>query len=283
MKRHKYLAIRFDIDSITCFERGIPKLKWIGRKYQAPFSFYVNMGKSFNFGVNVRSMLRRHGTLPPAAKLGLLKKLTLKGLFKTVFWNPPLGKTFLEPLEELQKEGHELGLHGGMDHSLWQHGIHDMDYKQIADTFEPAYNEFNKYFGVPKGFASPGFQFNDQVCQILDVFKFQYSTDMSGDMPFPTVSNGRKYGFWQVPVNVIGQAHTPVIEELLAKQKRPDDISKKVIDEIRRHEFALIYGHPYVEGYHINILDSILAALQGEYEITTVNEYLNKWRTINDR
>lgn len=282
MKRTKYLAVRFDIDSIACFERGIPKLRRLARKHGVPFSFFVNMGKSFNFGVNARSMLAKHNRPNSAAKLSLLEKLTLKGLLKTVLWNPPLGKTFTGCLEQLAKEGHELGLHGGMDHSLWQHCVHRMDYRQIAETFEPAYRQFEMHFGRPEGFASPGFQFNESVLQVLEDFKIRYGSDMSGDSPFPTVSNGRKYGFWQVPVNVIGPDHTPVIEQLLAGRVASNEISSSTVAGIRRHDFALIYGHPYVEGYHADILDSILTALEGEYEVVTVAEYLHRWRAVND-
>lgn len=284
MENTRRLAIRFDIESTTCLERGVPGLLSLARRFGVKFSFYVNMGKSFNLKENFRSRLR--GTKGAAGervfKLSLKTKLGLVGILKTVFWNPELGKAFLRTLERIRNDGHELALHGGMNHALWQHAVLGMSRHEVAELLLPACRKFEKAFGAPQGFSSPGFQFSACVLDVLDELGFAYSTDMAGETPFRTKFEGKDYRIWQVPVNVIGGSHIPIIEESLAMNCTYDDTCSRVINEIMKREFALLYGHPYVEGIHTDIFEKIFEAVLDKFKIITVSDYLTEWRNAND-
>ena len=281
----RWLAIRFDIESTTCLERGVPRLLELGRRYGVRFSFFANMGRSFNLWVNLRSRWTGTGGSAESrsTKLPLKRKLGWDGILKTVFWNPALGRSFLGTLERILYEGHELGLHGGMDHARWQHSISRMDRDEVAGLLRPAYRQFEKAFGAPQGFSSPGFRFNTHVLDVLDELGLEYSSDMDGETPFPTRFNGKNHRLWQVPVNVIGGSHVPLIEESLAGNMGGGDICRRVVAEITGRRFAFLYGHPYVEGMHWEILGKTIEAICGDYRIVTVSEYLHRWRSRNDR
>jgi peptidoglycan/xylan/chitin deacetylase (PgdA/CDA1 family) len=279
----RYLAIRFDIDSITCITKGLPPLRHLGQKLGIPFTFYVNMGRSFDWRINGGLSKR----VPPpeakavAPKLPLLKKLQLIGLLKTVFRNPQLGRQYANDIRQCQSDGHELGLHGGDNHVLWQHALESLDETALRALLWPAYQDFSAMFGQPAGFSCPGFCYNQTVFQLLEELGFHYSSDMPGVEPFLTCLAQRLYPFWQVPVNIIGQHRVALIEQSLAEGLPRRAIVEKVVDRIRQHRFALIYGHPYVEGVAWDILADIIGQLQSEYRVVSVLEYLQQWRAIH--
>ena len=65
------ITIRFDIDTITCLEQGVPELLSIAKEEDIRFSFFVNMGKAVSYTPVVKRYLSRstpvsytHLTLP---------------------------------------------------------------------------------------------------------------------------------------------------------------------------------------------------------------------------
>lgn len=282
------LAIRFDVDSVTCIERGIPNLRRLADRLGIRFTFFVNMGHSFNWSHNIRHLLRkrrerapqsRSADEPPARSLPTMAKLGWGGVLKTVALNPRLGDRYRETFDALHADGHELGLHGGTDHVVWQRSLDDLDRKELEALFRPAFEDFSDRYGRPTGFASPGFRFNDSVLELIDREGFAYASDMSGEEPFrPANDDGRKYRHHQVPVNVLGDHNVPVVEQGLARGESPEGIEQHLVDAITSREFALVYGHPYVEGVHSRLLEQALRRVMDRYDVVTVNRYLDRWK-----
>ena len=287
------LALRFDVDSVRCLEEGIPRLMELSRTWGVPFTFFANMGYSFNWAHNVRHFLgKRLGisrverpvesalpcySLPTSAKLGL------HGVLKTVLLNPRLGDRYRSVLDDLHRDGHELGLHGGTDHVVWQRSLPDLDDGAIRRLLMPAYETFASRYGCPVGFASPGFVHNTTVLRLLEELRFEYSSDMPGEEPFrPSRDGGGSWRHFQAPVNVIGAGRVPLIEEGLALALSHDEIIGRCVRQIRKRKYALLYGHPYVEGVHAEILDGVLDRLSGAYKVVTMREYLRLWKEDQD-
>ena len=63
----------------------------------------------------------------------------------------------------LQAEGHELGLHGGMDHVIWSRRFHELPDAELGADVEESYGHFVRHFGRPAGFSSPGFYSDERV------------------------------------------------------------------------------------------------------------------------
>jgi len=293
-RRRGTFAFRLDVDSLICLEQGIPNLLRLGERHGVRFTFFVNMGRSFSWRHTIADVLRRrrkeeHLTGPANApkpyKLPATRKLGRGGTFRTVLFNPRLGRRYRPALDLLHREGHELGLHGGSDHPAWQYRLEALGADGLERLFRPAFEEFRDRYGHPRGFASPGFRYNEAVLDLLDNEGFEYASDMDGEVPFrPERRNGGSlHSHFQVPVNVIGERRVPVIEQGLARGHSDARIARDAVDRIRARRFAHMYGHPYVEGVHTGPLAAILSEVAGDYDVVTVGEYLRRWRetTVN--
>ncbi len=285
------LALRFDIDSIRCLEEGVPRLMELGDRRGCRFTFFINMGRSFSWRYNVTRALRqrlvRTAQQPEAradaAKMSVASKLGWGGVLRTVAMNPRLGRRYRYILDRLHGDGHELGLHGGSNHAAWQYGLEQLGKTGLERLFRVEFDAFKSRYGQPAGFASPGFQYNDSVLALLDQEGFSYGSDMAGELPFrPRRSDGDLCRHFQVPVNVVGRATVPVIEEGLARSQSVERIVGNAVEMIRARRFALMYGHPFVEGVHWRMLDAVLEEVTPDYDVVTVSEYLARWKESSD-
>ncbi len=281
-------ALRFDVDSVTCLERGVPALLKLGERRGVRFTFFVNMGRSFSWRHTVarrlgsmRAPATNRDTGPSQAnKLSATAKLGRGGVLKTVLMNPRLGWRYRSTLDRLFHEGHELGLHGGSNHAAWQYALDELGEEGLERHIRPSFAAFRDRYGQPNGFASPGFRYNDAVLDLMDDEGFEYASDMAGEQPFrpPRRDGESRHAHFQVPVNVIGEDTVPVIEQGLALGRSSARIVRDAVERIRARRFALMYGHPYVEGVQWRLLDAIPTELSGDYETVTVAEYLRRWK-----
>lgn len=288
--RRGTFAFRLDVDSVICLEQGIPNMLRLGDRHGVRFTFFVNMGRSFSWRHTTASVLRRRrraeGGKPGGTdsqepyKMPVTRKLGRGGTLRTVLLNPRLGRRYRSALDLLHREGHELGLHGGSSHPAWQYRLDELGDDGLERLFRPAFEEFRDRYGHPRGFASPGFRYNRAVLDLLDADGFEYASDMVGEVPFrPERREGTsRHAHFQVPVNVIGDRQVPVIEQGLARGHGDDRIVRDALDRIRARPFALMYGHPYVEGVHTRPLAAVLSEVAGDYDVVTVREYLQRWK-----
>ena len=298
------LAFRFDLDSVRCLREGVPRLRKVADARGVRFTFFVTMGRSFHMASTLgrrwsRRAGRRTGSQRPnptggtrsrpsgerPTALPVARKLGWRGLLETIVLNPHLGRKYRDEIDALHHDGHELGLHGGLNHAVWQHIVHSPPRRGVepecasSALLRPALDEFSSRYGRPKGFASPGFQWNDHVLRLLDQEGFLYASDMAGEEPFrPQDARGGRHRCYQVPVNVTGRGRVPVIEQGLALGDDAQRIAEQAVARIRSRRFALMYDHPYVAGVHSPVLDKIIEIVEGDYDIVTVAEYLARWR-----
>jgi len=283
----KTLSFRFDVDTAIDVERGVPKLLHMGRELHVRFSFYVNMGKAFDMQLYAtsrgRSMLtrllrREELKSSRAARVSTFRKLGVLGALGTVIRNGKVGVTYREELLRLMHDGHELGLHGGMNHALWQHSLHRLTEKQIERLFSQAYDSFCANFRRPLGFCSPGFVYNDCVLDLLDRYGFLYASDMEGKSPFHPVSGNRQYSHIQIPVNIIGNGKASFISQQLALGVGREEIVKRTFGAILERKVAIVYGHPSIEGHRAcSILkEVILRAKEAQYDIVPLRDLVSQ-------
>ena len=264
----KTFTFRFDIDSLADIEVGVPQLIGLGKELNARFSFFVNMGRSFNIRVQWSRMLQRYQK-PGATgnqNLTTLIKLGFWRSVRTVIYNPNIGLSHAKTLFKLLDEGHELGLHGGMDHPLWQWNLEGLRKGEISDLLKPAYDHFTRLFGRPKGFSSPGFRYNRHVLELVDEYGFTYASDMEGEGPC------RIEGFRhvQIPVNIIGPDKVPLLEHL--GRTGTAAAEDRVAEEVEKREHAVLYGHPAYEGTDARLRQIISRIMKSGHRIVTLEE-----------
>lgn len=277
------LAFRFDVDSVRCCRVGIPRLMDAADRLGVRFTFFLNLGVTFNWKHTLRHVARKQfrrvaSSAPGPPALPTLDKLGAMGVLETMLLNPRLGRRFRKTFDRLFEAGHELGLHGGTDHALWQRALGDLSDRQLEELLRPAYESFRRGYGKPRGFASPGFRYDDRVLRMTDGYGFEYGSDMSGERPFRPRAGGRELAHYQVPVNVAGEAAVPLVEQMLALGRSDEEIVGAAARAIRKRDFALMYGHPFVEGVRADLIERIVREVEDSHEVVTVCEYLRRWR-----
>lgn len=261
----KRFSFRFDIDSLADIEVGVPRLLDSSKELGARFTFFVNMGRSFSWKPILRDRQKRVGVFNKKA-FTVISKLGLMRTIRTVVQNPCIGSSHKDILFRLLDAGHELALHGGMDHPLWQWGLSSLDKGEIDEMLRPAYARFEKLFGRPEGFSSPGFQYNNNVLELVDDYEIRYASDMKGENLF--VPEGHRHV--QVPVNIMGPSNVPLLESLYASGRQGEEVLGACKGEILKRNLAVMYGHPSFEG-RLDDFSEIISWVKGEgYSIMTL-------------
>lgn len=273
----KTIHYRFDIDTITCIEKGVPALLALAKRLGVRFSFYINMGHS----IERREVLLRtpqrtvQNSVGTDSKISILRKLGIRDTFRTVFFNPRVAERGIATLHELLRDGHELGLHGGHNHSLWQRRAHEMTAESLSESLNPAYARFCELFGPPKGFTCPGANSARDIYRIVSSLGVSYVSDEMPRTPRRPYLDAT--GLWQIPVN----AHAcmiPLQEHYRAKQFEPETVLTTIFTHLDNMEVRTMYGHPVWEGYRdISLFETFIkTAMEIGYDFHTYDELLTK-------
>jgi hypothetical protein len=247
------IGLRFDVDSIKDASEGIKNLIDAKQKYGESFSFsiFANMGRGINRKIVFSDLktTRKRVNTRGLGKVSITKKLGAKDLLKTLILNPFIGKTGKKYFLEAKDLGCEIGLHGGMDHTLWQRKGKSFTYEDTKKLLMPALREFKLSFGHPEGFTAPGFVQPEELERILKENGFLYHCDIAD-------SNSMKIDFSgflpNIPVNIIGLNTIPIISYLYSNKYSKDDtvnyVEKTVKTILKDFDGTpVIYGHPSVE------------------------------------
>jgi len=271
----KAVAFRFDIDTIACAREGVPNLLELAGRYGVAFSFYVNLGRSISWGAMWRKR-RRVSTQPATevSKLSPFRKVGLRDIAVTLLLNPRIGSQRLSDLEAILRAGHELGLHGGTNHAVWQHELDTLSAAQLADLFDPAYREFHSRFGRPQGFASPGFVHDRAIYDLLEANGFDYVSDCCAEARIEKAQvGGATYSFWQVPVNVYAPGNVPILEAAAANRDDAAGVVAHTLGRVGSRPWSVIYGHPCFEGKAgLGVFERLLEACAATHEVVTVRD-----------
>jgi len=175
------LILRFDIDTVTCMRRGVPRLLDIGKKQDVRFTFFANMGRAVSYPALIRRRLQNiqdTQLLIPAKKLTSLQKLGLRDWLITVVLNPRVGLNTPVLLRAIIEEGHDLGLHGGANHGTWHHESKGWSRQKLQSEIEWGLLAM-RTAGLPrpKTFASPGFTSPEQLTEVLEDLTFEMMAD----------------------------------------------------------------------------------------------------------
>lgn len=266
-------AVRLDVDTTTC-ARALPKVLSIADRFGIRFTIFVNVGRSISIRGAIDRRLRpyvrgRVKVSRNSRRLPVHKKLGFFGVCETLFVNPSLFRIARESLLNARRTGHEIGLHGGVNHGLWQSYADIMSDGDIEELLLPALDEFIGTFGVPFGFTSPGFVVQPHVYSILRRAGCHYVSDHvsvegrvrcteKGDLP-------------DIPVTLAGEGNVDYLESYLANnsQERLEDVVDRFLN---RAEFPVYYSHPcFIAGVGNEIFTRFLSLLTQRAECTTMD------------
>lgn len=254
----RYFCFRFDVDTHRCIRRGVPNLIALGARMDVPFTFFVNMGRAVS---RARLVFGRRGTSGSgptdevAAKLPARTKLGLRDTLVAVALNPAVGVGSPRVLNAAIDAGHEVGLHGGANHAVWQADAHRWTGERIRDQVTGGLRALEQITGhSPAGFASPGWNSPDPLPPILEELGFRYLADLHGP------ATGPEQGAIQSPPGTerLVSVRTAItaepggvayLEHLRARNLDARAIRDDFRDRLERAgRLAVIYDHPYFAG-----------------------------------
>ena len=239
------IPIRMDIDTIVC-ANSMNNMLQLADKLDCRFSFYINMGKAISIPAAISRRLALSNDFnksisSPAKKLSIKQKLGIRGILKTVLLNNNLFPICKKELLIAKSYGHEIGLHGGMNHGIWQSYAKHMTDIEITSLLVPAIDEFTYHFGRSFGFTSPGFSINPHSYALLAKNGCRYVSDhvdITGKIKRTTIGE-----LPDIPITLAAKGNIDFLESYIASNtiESLESIAKKSIGHFG---YGAFYSHP---------------------------------------
>ncbi len=286
----KIVNFRFDVDTHRCMREGVPNLLDLSRKHNCHFTFFVNMGRA----VSLRQSLSKKTNKPQPvstdinlSKFSPMKKLGLLGYIQAALINPKVGFGSLSVLRKLIDEGHEFGLHGGSNHSLWARNAPEWDYDYVRNELKTTLDQISKRgFPTPKSFASPGFAGSQTINKALLDLGFDYVSDTysktgknDGEGLFPSDTHLNNLN-----VNITNGNGIAFIENLRSMGKTDQEIVTVFQEKLSQiDQYGIVYEHPGYAGIsELDLLDKlILASKDMGFKVGTSREIYENCLTVS--
>lgn len=257
----RLFIFRWDVDHRVCMTDGMPRIRAVCRDFGVPNTFFINLGRSTNLrewlGTGVT---RSKAKLADREAVHLIKKTGWPRFILETALARPVGLSFIPELNAFQTEGHELGLHGGMDHVVWSRRFRELPEQNLVADVEESFAHFVRHFGRPAGFSSPGFYSDERVMRLLDRLGFLYNGDGIGGKPRRAVAGGRELGHWTIPVTLAGPRTIPFLEYHGARGTPEPEVMRELREHLDSRSVVVLYGHPCYEGVREGMLRKVFAA-----------------------
>ena len=268
----RLFIFRWDVDHRVCITDGIPRIRAACRDFGVPNTFFVNLGRSTNLREWLgKGVTRSRAKLSDREAVHLIKKTGWPRFVLETALSRPVGLSFVPDLQALQAEGHELGLHGGMDHVVWSRRFHELPDETLESDLAESYAHFVRHFGKPAGFSSPGFYSDDRVMEFVETREFLYDADGIGGEPRRAAANGCVLRHWTIPVTLAGPRTIPFLEYHGARGTPETEVLRQLHAHLESRDLVVLYGHPCYEGVHEAMLRKVFAAaLEHGYRFVTM-------------
>jgi hypothetical protein len=245
------ITIRFDIDTITCLNRGVPELLKIAQEENIKFTFFVNMGEAVGYSPVIKNFLstRRKKTIshPRARQFSSLEKLGVIDWLRTVLLNPKVGLNGAKHLRRIISSGHDLGLHGGRNHGLWHHCSKNWSHSQLISELDWGIQAMRSCgLPQPKMFSSPGFNSPDMLSQALLQKNFELIADKHEFNSSIIMDNSHKtLGLIEASTGLLGEpGGVGFFENWIAEGKSHQDMYALLSRIYNSGQAIMCYDHP---------------------------------------
>jgi hypothetical protein len=272
----KLFSYRWDIDHRACMTDGIPNIQSVCKEFGIKNTFFVNMGRSTNLREWLGKGLKgSKDKFYDTQAINLVKKIGWRRFAVETLLSRPVGRSFIGPLQSLQSDQHELGLHGGSDHVIWSRRFGQLSERHIAEDVTETLTDFQSCFGHPAGFTSPGFRSDQRIMRLVEQLGFEYHGDAIGGTPGRTRINGESFNHWTMPVTICGPRTIPFFEWHAARGTAEKDVLTEFDKKLKSDNFAILYGHPCHEGLDRNMLRRVFEiVLKNGYRFVTHAEFV---------
>jgi len=196
---NKTIGIKVDVDTSKGMKHGVPVLLALFKRHNIKASFFVPMGKDHT-GRTVKRVFTRRGFLKKAGRVGVISTYGIKTLlYGIVLPGPEIARENKTIMQDITKEGHELGIHG-YDHVYWHDHIKHISAQKTEDILRKSVDTFNKLLNVnPKSFAAPGWMVNTHALRFFENNGFVYTSNARGRSPFYPLFRGEDFRMLELP------------------------------------------------------------------------------------
>jgi len=278
----RLFSFRWDVDHHVCVTDGLPRIRQVCSDLGVKNTFFVNMGKSTDLGEWLRGIGKSKAKLTDPNSVSLVKKAGWPRFLKETLLARPVGLSFPREIEALQSDGHELGLHGGMNHVTWSRRFDRLPDDELEADVRESHAHFQRLFGAPAGFTSPGFRSDPRVMRIVDQLGCAYDGDRIGGAP-ALGGAARAHLHWTIPVTVCGPGTVPFLEWHGARGT-PDAAVLEALDPfLASNGLVVMYGHPCYEGVRAELLRKVFErVLARGFRFVTHAEVATKLQTSRE-
>lgn len=236
------IALKVDVCNRRALEKGVPCLLRVLSELGVRGSFFIAFGPD-NSGKAIRRVFRR-GFLGKMIRTRAPTTYGLKTLlYGTLLPAPPVGEAFPQLLRQINRGGHEIGLHG-WDHVGWHDGLAEMSLDDVRERLGNAFRLFEQSLGNNPLFSgAPGWQVTAVSLRIQEEFAFIFASDCRGERPFYPRLEGTVLRTLQIPTTL------PTSDELLGLNGMKEQALADYYLSMLREDSVNVLGlHAEMEG-----------------------------------
>ncbi|MFQ5841537.1 MAG: polysaccharide deacetylase family protein [Thermodesulfobacteriota bacterium] len=265
----RVISLKIDVDTHQGMKVGVPNLLTILRSVGIRATFFLSFGPD-NSGKALWNVFRKRGFL---SKMIRTRAPRLYG-FRTLFYGtllpaPRIGSAFPEIVRQVDREGHEIGVHA-WDHRLWQDHLDRLSKYEIRREFQRSFTAYREVLGqIPKATAAPAWYCTRESLEVQDGLSLDYCSDTRGERPFYPRLGERVFQTLQIPSN------QPCIEEIIGRSHISlTTLVEYQIAELREKNPSVVPVHAEVEGrrFQVVFVQFLRKALDLGYRFQCLNQ-----------
>ncbi|MCX7966720.1 MAG: polysaccharide deacetylase family protein [Syntrophorhabdaceae bacterium] len=236
------IGIKVDVDTHMGMQKGVPALLEMFSRYNIQVSFFIPMGRD-NTGRTVKRIFIRKGFLKKASRVGVLKTYGLRTLlYGILLRGPEIAKRAVHLIQEIIKEGHEVGIHG-YDHVYWHDHIKHLSKEKTERILKDSVRVYKEITGkAPLSFAAPGWMINPHALDFFQKNGFVYTSDTRGDLPFYPVMEKNRFSIIQIPTTL------PTLDEVVGIEGDNPVMLAEYFLTLLKDDLNILTVHAELEG-----------------------------------
>ena len=269
----KYCCFRFDADTHACVSQGIPRLVELANELGVKFTFFVNMGRSFDLRITAAKMLGRWLRGGRRGSMSVADKLGWRGALKAVLLNPQVGRSDPAALQGAVQSGHEIGLHGGRNHAWWERSAQTWSEERLSEEIELGLRWMAEC-GLPRptAFSSPSWNSPPALLRVLPAHRFRFLVDTYDANCQDAVTTGE---ITSVPTNITAEPQSAGYLEIMRLRgwstgRIVKDFQSQIV---AKNRLAMVYDHPFFAGLHAleQVRELVHVAQEEDFCVETVS------------
>jgi len=260
------VALKVDVDTYRGTRDGVPAMLEDLAAAGVKATFFLTLGPD-NSGRAVFRVFTKPGFLRKMLRTNAAKMYGWKtALYGTLLPAPRIGRRCQAELREIEKAGHEVGLHA-WDHVLWQDRLHRLSRPAIDAQLRRGIQAFAEIYGhPPRAFAGPAWFCTDDGFESLDAQGFDYLSIARGpELPYYPKIRGKALKTIDIPTTV-----STLDEDLGRDGITPENYVDRLVARYRPGQDEVLTVHAETEGLAYRHLFQQLLARHNAMGLATV-------------